>query len=198
MRRTLAALIALTAALSACDGGGSEDGREPPPQSPTMGEQGVAGDCENGWSEPEPGTARYEKALRLIARFMRVEGELDVDEMRYFEGPESPPSEQGYLRVVKRWYVKGSLADDPSFRGRWLVEERFFGSGVVAVAPYDTSGFTSPDWRGFQHREADPERRAYPGLPGEYAGDPYDFVTGGDVFDFPGLPQEVTGCLRGT
>ena len=46
--------------------------------------------------------------------------------------------------------------------------------------------------------------QAYPDLPGEWAGEPYDFVTGRDpqtrekVFGFPGLPIEVAGCLEGT
>jgi len=69
---------------------------------------------------------------------------------------------------------------------------------VAAVAPYDTSGFRSPDWTGFQWDSADTEARAYPGLPGRWAGIPYDFVRGGAGLDIPGLPDEVRGCLGGT
>ena len=69
--------------------------------------------------------------------------------------------------------------------------------GVAAVAPYDTEGFASPDWIGFQHEEGSARTR-YPGLPGRWAGVPYDFVEGGEGLTIPGLPEEVRGCLRGT
>jgi hypothetical protein len=112
-------------------------------------------------------------------------------------GPESPPSEQGYLLEVERWYIKLYARDDPAFQGRFLVEARRFGRGVSAVAPYDTSGFRSPDWRGFQFSvDARPTTR--PGLPGRWTGTEYDFVNGGDGLDLPGLPAEVAGCLNGT
>ncbi|HET9248601.1 MAG TPA: hypothetical protein VFP13_01505, partial [Actinomycetota bacterium] len=81
------------------------------------------------------------------------------------------------------------------FQGRFLVESREFGDGVVAVAPYDTDGFRSPNWSGFQWNEAVPERKAYPGLPGRWRGIRYDFVRGGAGLDIPGLPDEVRGCL---
>jgi hypothetical protein len=123
--------------------------------------------------------------------------------MRFFEGPESPPSEQGYLLLVQRWYVKLYAPQDPSFQGRFLVEARRFGRGVAAVAPYDTSGFRSPDWIGFQYDSADSEPRAYEGLPGVWAGEPYDFVRGEpDGEDarltIPGLPDAAVGCLDAT
>ena len=158
--------------------------------------------CVNGWFEPTDREQR-ELPFHVIRRTMKVDGEFDVDEMRYFEGPESPPSTKGYLLRVDRWYVKGSLKGKPSFRGRWLVEERAFGSAVVAVAPYDTEGFASPDWIGFQYEGEDAERVRYPDLPGKWAGLPYDFVSGRDletgekVFNFPGLPPAVSGCLEG-
>ncbi|MFB3737597.1 MAG: hypothetical protein ACE14W_01360 [Candidatus Velamenicoccus archaeovorus] len=118
--------------------------------------------------------------------------------MRYFEGPESPPSEQGYLLEVQRWYVKLYAEDDPAFQGRFLVEARRFGRGVSAVAPYETHGFRSPDWVGFQFDSADTTPKAYPGLPGQWEGIPYDFVKGGAGLTIPGLPSEVAGCLDGT
>lgn len=118
--------------------------------------------------------------------------------MRYFTGPESPPSEQGYLLEVERWYLKLYARDDLSFQGRFLVEARRFGRGVSAVAPYDSRGFRSPDWIGFQFNSANQTRKPYPGLPGRWSGTPYDFVRGGAGLKFPGLPAEVTGCLDGT
>ena len=79
----------------------------------------------------------------------------------------------------------------------FIVEARRFGRGVAAVAPYDTNGFRSPDWTGFQWDSADTEARAYPGLPGRWTGVPYDFVRGGAGLDIPCLPDEVRGCLDG-
>jgi hypothetical protein len=127
-----------------------------------------------------------------------VRGPLEVVDLRFFEGPESPPSDKGYLLDIRRWYVKAFAKDEQSFQGRFLVESREFGTGLVAVAPYDTNGFRSPDWVGFQFDGGDPEARAYPGLPGTWAGVPYDFVSGGAGLQIPGLPDEVVGCLSAT
>lgn len=117
--------------------------------------------------------------------------------MRYFTGPESPPSEKGYILTIERWYVKLFTEADLRFQGRFLIESREYGDGVAAVAPYDSEGFRSPDWSGFQWNEADPEPRAYAGLPGAWSGTRYDFVRGGAGLDLPGLPAEVRGCLDG-
>ncbi len=118
--------------------------------------------------------------------------------MRYFAGPESPPSDQGYLLLVKRWYVKLYSKSDLSFQGRFLVESRRFGDGVSAVAPYDTRGWRSPNWIGFQYDAAHQEKRTIGRLPGQWSGVEYDFVKGGAGLDFPGLPDQVVGCLGGT
>jgi hypothetical protein len=160
------------------------------PQEPTR--------CVHGWITPDPGSRLRARPLEVIRRTMELEDGLVVEEMRYFEGPESPPSEQNYLEVVRRWYVKGFLKAHPSIRGRWIVEQRRFGAGVAAVAPYDTTGFRSPDWLGFQYDSTDPTARAYPGLPGKWSGIAYDFVTGGAGLEISGLPADVVGCLTGT
>lgn len=165
-------------------------------------EEGVEGpmaaaDCVNGWTVPDDPEQR-ELPFHVIRRTMQVDGEFEIVEMRYFEGPESPPSDKGYAQRIDRWYVKAHLKSDPRFRGRWLIEERTYGSGVAAVAPWGSEGFESPDWVGFQYEGAGAERRRYPGLPGKWAGTPYDFVTGEGAFDFPGLPAAVRGCLAGT
>ncbi|HXF72027.1 MAG TPA: hypothetical protein VNO79_05375, partial [Actinomycetota bacterium] len=169
----------------------------PPPASPppTFGPPGPG--CANGWRTPAEGDPLRALPLRVIRRTTGVEGPLVVVDLRYFVGPESPPSDKGYLLEVERWYVKLWARRDPAFRGRFLVERRRFGSGLVAVAPYDSSGFRSPDWVGFQYDpDARPER--YPGLPGRWRGVPYDFVRGGAGLRIPGLPAEVRGCLDGT
>ena len=93
-----------------------------------------------------------------------------IVDMRYFEGPESPPSDKGYLLNVERWYVKLYSPSDLRFQGRFLVESREFGEGLVAVAPFDTDGFRSPDWSGFQWNGGDRAAHPYPGLPGRWRG----------------------------
>ena len=212
--RRAAILAALVTFLAAC-GQPATDVDEPPeaeaeveagagaaaqelPGASLDGE--VTDGCVEGWSVPEPDSPLERTPLRVIRRTMRFDGELVPEEIRFFEGPESPPSGQGYLEMVERWYVRGSLEGDASFRGRWIVERRLFGAGVAAVAPYETQGYASPDWTGFQYTSHDLERREYDGLPGDWVGEPYDFVTGSEELDIRvrGLPDEVIGCLAGT
>jgi hypothetical protein len=176
-----------------------EEGTPPPLQG-----RELVGECVNGFTDLAPEDPARDEALRVLGRATGVlPGRFDVADIRYFEGPESPPSEREYLLNVRRWYVKASVRGDESLAGRFLIEKRSFGAGVVAVAPFDTAGIRSPDWVGFQLAE-ESEPQPYPGLPGEWAGEPYDFVTGRDpqtreeLFGFPGLPIEVAGCLEGT
>ncbi len=212
--------IVLSASCTSGDGGNG-DGATPPtppppvtavsgplpsvsPTPPALPEQPpptrgvVDADCVNGWKTPADDSARFERPLEVIRRQAGVEGDLEVVDMRFFTGPESPPSDKGYLLEVERWYVKAFAPDDLAFQGRFLVESRAFGEGLVAVAAYDTNGFRSPDWVGFQFDSADTERRAYEGLPGLWAGVPYDFVAGGAGLEIAGLPEEVAGCLDAT
>lgn len=158
----------------------------------------IAADCVNGWETPAEGSGPFTSPLGVIRRATGVRGDLVVVDMRMFEGPESPPSDKGYLLTVQRWYVKLYAANDLAFQGRFLVEARTFGQGLSAVAPYDTSGFRSPDWIGFQFDSTDREARRYEGLPGEWSGVPYEFVQGGAGLEIPGLPDEVVGCLAAT
>jgi hypothetical protein len=168
------------------------------PERPPPTEGPAVPTCVDGWTAPEPGSRRAAHALRMIRRAVDLPGEPTIVEMRYFTGPDSPPSEKGYLLTVERWYVKLFTEADLSFQGRFLVERREFGSGVVAVAPYDTRGFRSPDWSGFQWDEADADKKGYPGLPGRWPGIRYDFVRGGAGLQIPGLPARVAGCMEGT
>ena len=94
--------------------------------------------------------------------------------------------------------MKAFAKDDLSFQGRFLVESREFGTGLVAVAPYDTNGFRSPDWVGFQFDSGDPRRGRIRGCRACGPGVPYDFVAGGAGLQIPGLPDEVVGCLSAT
>jgi hypothetical protein len=166
--------------------------RPPPTSGPASAE------CVEGWTTPAAGSTLATFPLRVIRRTVGTPGEPVVVDMRYFVGPESPPSEKGYLLKIERWYVKLYVEEDLAFQGRFLVESREFGSGVAAVAPYDTKGFRSPDWSGFQWNESKPARKAYPGLPGRWPGIRYDFVRGSAGLAFRGLPPQVTGCMDTT
>jgi hypothetical protein len=180
---------------------GSPSASPTPPALPVIPPATVGapvGSCENGWATPASGTPPFTDPLGIIRRTTGVKGPLVVVDMRRFTGPESPPSDQGYLLEVERWYIKLYAEDDISFQGRFLVESRRFGRGLVAVAPYDTEGFRSPDWIGFQFDSGDITRRGYPGLPGRWSGIPYNFVQGGAGLKIPGLSDEVRGCLDGT
>jgi hypothetical protein len=155
----------------------------------------VAPDCVNGWAAAEEGTAEFGTAMYLIERQMEIVGPWTVDEVRYFTGPDVFWAEAPYP-VVERWYVKASRAEDARFAGRWLIEKRSdFDFGVVAVAPYDSDGYQTPDWTGFV---GDGTPTTYLGLPGQWTGTPYDFVSGAGYNEQPGLPDEVIGCLADT
>ncbi len=178
--RVLAALAIGAIALA----GGTAEARAPGDPAP---------DCVEGWDGLPAGTQLYEEALDLIRGQMGIDGEFEVDEIRYFLGPDVPWIIEPHFDVVRRWYVKASLVDDPDFRGRWLLEFRDDQrKGISAVAPYDTAGYQSPDWVGFV---GDGLPREIPGLPGLWPGVPYDFVTGEGDSGNPGLPAEVEGCL---
>lgn len=174
-----------------------------PSQGPTFptlapdgsGSGGPTADCVNGWSSPAVGSAEYDDALTLLNRQLDVEGPWQLDALRYFIGPDVPWSETP-ASLVERWYVRGALATDANFRGRFLVERRSERiAGVAAVAPYESTGFASPDWTGFI---GDGQPTTYLGLPGQWSGTPYDFVSGGGYSGQPGLPDQVVGCMRDT
>ena len=155
--------------------------------------------CIEGWRTPPRDTPMFTDPLGIIRRTAPVDGDFVVVDMRMFVGPESPPSpDKGYLQDIRRWYIKLYVDSDWTYAGRFLVESRLFGRGVAAVAPYDTEGFRSPDWVGFQWDSVDTKAMAYPGLPGRWQGVPYDFVNGGAGLDIAGLPDEVVGCLDRT
>jgi hypothetical protein len=159
----------------------------------SAGPGGPAAGCVEGWDAPAAGTKLYQEALDLIAGQMGIDGEFAVDEIRYFLGPDVAWIVEPHFDVVRRWYVKASLVDDPNFRGRWLLEHRDQNRrGISAVAPYDTAGYRSPDWRGFAG-EGPP--RTIHGLPGQWPGIDYDFVTGEGDSGNRGLPAEVEGCI---
>lgn len=172
------------------------------PKHPPKTNGAPSATCVNGWTTPPAGSPDATDPLGIIRRSTGEKAPFEVVDMRLFVGPESPPSvgdgAKGYLQNIRRWYVKLYAPDDLAFQGRFIVEQRVFGRGLAAVAPYDTKGFRSPDWRGFQYDSSDRQPRVVPGLPGTWTGVEYDFVKGGEGLDIPGLPAAVVGCLRST
>lgn len=169
------------------------------PLAPPSTRGAPSGTCIEGWRTPPRDTPMFTDPLGIIRRTAPVDGDFVVVDMRMFVGPESPPSpDKGYLQDIRRWYIKLYVASDWSYAGRFIVESRLFGRGVAAAAPYDSKGFRSPDWVGFQWDSVDTQVVAYPGYPGRWQGVPYDFVNGGAGLDIAGLPDEVRGCLAGT
>jgi hypothetical protein len=156
----------------------------------------------NGWTTPPAGSPDATDPLGIIRRSTGEQAAFEVVDMRLFVGPESPPSEppdgQGLPPEHPALVREAVRAGRPAFQGRFIVEQRVFGRGLAAVAPYDTKGFHSPDWRGFQYDSADMQPRLVSGLPGTWTGVDYDFVKGGEGLDLPGLPAAVVGCLRST
>ncbi|MEO6349269.1 MAG: hypothetical protein ABIP53_01325 [Candidatus Limnocylindrales bacterium] len=151
--------------------------------------------CVDGWIGPVPGDPEYEEGIAILSGFMGIEGQWNVLDIRYFSGPEVPWI-FGNPNPVERWYLRAGLVDDPTFRGRWILEKRSEDIlGVSAVAPWESAGYESPDWTGFVG-EGEPQN--YLGLPGQWSGIPYDFVTGENDSGNPGLPDEVLDCLSGT
>ncbi|MFI5054477.1 MAG: hypothetical protein ACHQDE_08965, partial [Acidimicrobiia bacterium] len=71
---------------------------------------------------PPKTSTQFTDPIGIIRRTTGVKGPLVVVDMRYFTGSESPPSQQGYLLEIERWYIKLYAQADPAFQGRFLVE----------------------------------------------------------------------------
>ncbi|MEX2547841.1 MAG: hypothetical protein WD830_08650 [Chloroflexota bacterium] len=152
--------------------------------------------CVSGWVGPLPGTPEYDEGIAILEGYMGVVGPWTVTEMRYFIGPDSPGVIEPRFDVVERWYIRAALVSDAAFGGRWLIEKRTDEIlGVSAVAPWESFGYESPDWTGFI---GEGEPQTYIGLPGQWSGIPFDFVTGDGDGGQPGLPPEVVDCLAAT
>lgn len=157
--------------------------------------------CINGWINPPPGEPLYEEGVLILANYMGLPDPfnvdpLNVDDMRYFVGPDPDWILAPRFEAVEHWYIKATLSSDPTYRGRWLIEKRDEQRlGVSAVAPYDTVGYNSPDWSGFVGEGAP---RAIDGLPGLWSGIQYDFVTGEGDSGNPGLDESLAECMATT
>jgi hypothetical protein len=164
--------------------------------NPTLAAGSPTPGCVNGWQGLDPADPLYIEGVDILANYMGLTDPLNVVDLRYFTGPDVPWILEPHFDVVERWYVKAVLSTDPGYRGRWLIEKRTVDRlGVSAVAPFDTTGYSSPDWHGF---EGEGLPRVVAGLPGLWSGIDYDFVTGAGDSGFPGLPDQVVDCLTGT
>ncbi len=140
--------------------------------------------CVNGWVTPERGSALRGAVLDMMR--VRPGERFVVEDMRYFIGPEDAEV-LGARGDVERWYVKASTDTEPRRRQRWLVRRASLGSGVDAVAPFDSTGYGPATWRrpdAGDESLADPFQRP---CQGTQAGE-----------KCMGLPREVLGCLSGT
>jgi hypothetical protein len=143
--------------------------------------------CVNGWVTPKRGTKLRTFPLTLLRQTQRFKGEFIVHDMRYFKGPDDLAlSADSRHEVVERWYGKVTYTDDESFRLRFIARRTPVGSGIVAIAPFETTGYEMADWRGF---DGEGGSSKFPGLPGRWTGTPTDYADAG------GLPPEVVGCL---
>jgi hypothetical protein len=109
-----------------------------------------------------------------------------VDEIRYFVGPEDADVVDRE-REVERWYVKARSEREPERKQRWLVRRAGPGSGVDAVAPYESRGYGPGTW--LRSDAVDPS-----------VADPFQRPCDLSPKDqrCMGLPREVLGCLSGT
>jgi hypothetical protein len=143
--------------------------------------------CVNGWTTPKRGTKLRTFPLDLLRRTQGFKGEFVVQDMRYFKGPDDLGlSAESKHDVVERWYGKVTYTGDASFKLRFLARRTPVGSGIVAIAPFDTTGYEMADWRGFDGEGGSVK---VAGLPGRWTGTPTDYASEG------GLPPEVAGCL---
>ena len=153
-----------------------------PPSSASAGNASAT--CVKGWSAPERGSALRGAALDMMR--VRAGERFVVEEMRYFVGPEDAEV-LGARGDVERWYVKASTETEPRRRQRWLVRRAKIGSGIDAIAPFDSTGYGPRTWRRPDANDpslADPFERPCQGTkPGDKC---------------MGLPREVLGCLSGT
>ncbi len=154
----------------------------------TPGGQGPRADCINGWTVPPFGSELRKRPLDLLRWTQGYTGQFEVPDIRYFVGPDDANKGEPRDPVVERWYGKVIYIDDRSFRVRFLATRRPVGEGIAAVAPFDSVGFHSPDWVGF---DGEGGSSPFPNLPGLWPGLPYDYVAAHQ------MPDECRGCLDG-
>lgn len=174
-----------TSGMAADDKASNDKAEEEAPADGEGADRGSPSDtCVQGWVRPRAGSKLRKAALDML-REQRGE-RFVVLEMRYFVGPEDAEV-IGPQRRVERWYVKARSLADRSRQQRWLLRRAAVGSGIDAVAPFDSSGYGPGIWRrpdAVDESTADPFQR------------PCDVARAGARC--MGLPRSVLGCLQGT
>lgn len=187
MRTTFAIAAAALVALTAC----REPVIERVPQStvtfsppsvtttPKLRSGAKSPSCVNGWQQPASDSALAQAPLDALKALQGLDKPFHPVDLRHFTGPESG---------TERWYAQVIYTGKPDFLVRFLAVRAKGQQAprVVAIADYGTTGFSSPDWYGF---DGDTGKNAYPGLPGTWPGKPFDYVRSAT------LPAEVRGCL---
>jgi len=112
-----------------------------------------------------------------------------LPDIRYFVGPDDANVGEPRHPSVERWYGKVVYIEDRSFRLRFLARRTPIGEGLAAVAPFDSVGFNSPDWLGFDGEGGNVQ---FPTVPGHWPGQAYDYVAAHQ------MPDECLGCLDGS
>jgi hypothetical protein len=178
----------------------------PTPSPSTAGPSAVggapSGTCVNGWATPDPGTELATFPLETLRTYLGLGSvdELVVDTVRYFTGPEDVEVVEPRTQV-ERWYVEAILVSEPAPAGRWMIRRTAVGSGVVADAPYGTTGFGPGLWWSSDAGGYDPFDPPCTAAHGPYC--PCAWGVGGCSCDDPaqpactGPPPEVMGCLDG-
>jgi hypothetical protein len=155
------------------------------PRQTVSGEDGAPSEtCIHGWTSPGRGSPLRKAALDMMRE--RNSERFVVLEIRYFRGPEDAEV-MGPPREVERWYIKARSASRRGRAQRWLVRRAAVGSGIDAVAPFDSTGYGPGIWRrpdALDESLSDPFQR------------PCDRARAGEKC--MGLPRQVLGCLQGT
>jgi len=155
----------------------------------TSGGQNPRPDCVHGWTVPPFGSELRKRPLDLMRTIQGFTGQFEVPDIRYFVGPDNANKAEPRFPNVERWYAKVIYIDDHSFRVRFLAGRSPIGQGIIAVAPFDSVGFHSPDWAGF---DGEGGASPFPNLPGLWPGQPYDYVAAHE------MPDACRGCLDGS
>ena len=155
------------------------------PRQRVSGNDGAPSEtCVHGWTSPPRGSPLRKAALDMMRE--RSSERFVVLDIRYFRGPEDAEV-IGPPREVERWYIKARSVGRRARGQRWLVRRAAVGSGVDAVAPFDSTGYGPGIWRrpdALDESLSDPFQR------------PCDGARAGEKC--MGLPRQVLGCLQGT
>ena len=147
-------------------------------------------------SRPRRRRAEYAgRARDDPGHYMGLTGPLDGRRHALLHGPGPAQDHRAALRHRRALVRQGVAVDRPDLSRALAAREahRHHPRHQSAVAPYDTTGYASPDWSGFIGEGAP---RAIAGLPGKWGGIPFDFVTGEGDSGSPACPTRLSAACR--